>query len=375
MHEPARVSVPARVTIKNLNWNERLNSPSGAMIIKSETRAGDFWPWVRKLILDQPAYFAKMVGIPELASLRHLPIPESAISIDDVVDAYSRSNPSTSEVKTRAVRTFRKLASHADATTLADLTQERLLAWREHIERHPNIKSAGTRTGIYGQVKSILSFGMKEGLDQSQLRAALDRCKVLWTPEPLPPVRPMPISRQDFHTLLAGADPTWRAWLLLALNLAMTAEDLCQLKCEDFDLDAGTFVSIRVKTRRDRIPRAGVIWDETRQAMADLGSRSEYVFTSRHGTKFSKNSRVNMFAKLRKRVGLPDSVKMSHIRDAAYTTACQATSDERWARVLAGHRAPGLQDNYVLRNPEAVRPACEAVYGAFAPFPDSHPKT
>jgi hypothetical protein len=58
------------------------------------------------------------------------------------------------------------------------------------------------------------------------------------------------------------------------------------------------------------------------------------------------------------------------IRDGAYTAACQAPGvEEKWARLLAGHRSHGLQDSYVMRNPAIVRPACEAVYAAYGPFP------
>jgi hypothetical protein len=59
---------------------------------------------------------------------------------------------------------------------------------------------------------------------------------------------------------------------------------------------------------------------------------------------------------------LLEVVEFNSIRDGAYTVSCHATTDERWARVLAGYSAAGLQDMHVLRNPEATRPACEAVY-------------
>lgn len=365
MHQPETVKVPSTVRSESVPTGDGFSR----LILRAETPADDYWRWLREELIARPEYVAKMTGIPELANLRHLPLPKPAIQIEELVTAYERENPSTERSKRRAIITLRKLARSADARTLNDLTQERLSAWREKIETDPKLKSAGTRAGLYGQVKAVISFGLKVGMDEQQIRAALDRCKVLWTAEALPPVQPKPISREDYHTLLKASNETWRAWLLLALNLAMTVEDLVQLKWSDFDLEAGTYTAIRYKTRRKRIPRAGVLWAETMEAMEKLRRRSEHVFTSTHGTAYSKNSRVILFAKLRKKAGLPDTVKMNQIRDGAYTTAARATTDERWARVLAGHRAPGLQDNYVLRNPEAVRPACEAVYKAYGPFP------
>ena len=63
-------------------------------------------------------------------------------------------------------------------------------------------------------------------------------------------------------------------------------------------------------------------------------------------------------------------VKWSHLRDGAYTAAATAIGVEgKLARLLAGHKAYGLQDKCVLRNPHIVRPACDAVYNAYGPFP------
>lgn len=365
MQEPDTVDSPSTV--------RSTSTPTGdgftRIMLHAETPAGEFWPWLREQMITRPEYVAKMTGLPELANLRHLPLPKPPIKVDELIATYERHNPSTDRAKRRAVSTFRRLTRFADAKTLDDLTQEQLSAWREEIENDSKLASAGTRAGMYGQVKAVLSFGLKTGMDQQQIRGALDRCNVLWTGKAIPHVDPQPISREHFHRLLhAGGEP-WRSWLLLALNLAMTFEDLCELRWADFDMDKGTYAAIRVKTRRDRIPRAGVLWKETIEALQDLARRSQYVFTSTHGTRYNKNSRVNLFGKLRKKAGLPDTIKMNQIRDGAYTTAARATTDERWARVLAGHRAPGLQDAYVLRNPEAVRPACDAVHKAYGPFP------
>jgi hypothetical protein len=53
----------------------------------------------------------------------------------------------------------------------------------------------------------------------------------------------------------------------------------------------------------------------------------------------------------------------AQIRDAAFTAACRVSLDQ--ARVLAGHRMPGAVDHYVLRQPQFVRKACEAIRTLF----------
>lgn len=369
MQGPQLVDVPAQIGKAEPASPPDENGFTSGLIFKPEVPSESFWAWLRDQLITRPEYVAQMTGIPELANLRHLPLPKPAIKLEELVEVYMIHNPSKLYSRQRAVRTFRKLMRFTKAQTLDDLTQEKLTAWRNRIENDPKLRSAGTRVGLYGHVKAIIGFGLKMGMDQTQIRSALDRCKVLWTGDVIPHVDPRPISREHFHQLLEAGGEPWRPWLLLALNLAMTFEDLVQLQWKDFDLEKGTYAAIRVKTRRKRIPRAGVLWPETLEAIKKLPQRTEYVFTNRLGTRYSKNSRVNLFAKLRKKAGLPDDIYMSQIRDAAYTIAAQNAPDERLARVLAGHRAAGLQDNYVLRNLEFVRPACEAIYKAFGPFP------
>lgn len=58
----------------------------------------------------------------------------------------------------------------AQAETLDDLSQEALTAWRQ-VEDAGTLKSAGTRRAYYGRVKTIISFGLKCGMGQQQIRA------------------------------------------------------------------------------------------------------------------------------------------------------------------------------------------------------------
>jgi integrase len=329
------------------------------------------WAWVREQLITRPKYVAKMTDLPELAGFRNMTVPDASIKLTDLIAIYEKQNPSNINSKRRAMAIMNRLIAFTGAKTLADLTTEELSAWRQDIET--NVEGGGTKKNYYGKIKTIISFGLKVGMDQAQIRAALDRCAVLWTDTPLPSVQPKPISREHFHALLkkAGKAP-WRAWLLVSLNLCMSIEEVCGLLWKDFDLTKKTYAAIRAKTLQKRIPRAAVLWPETIQALKGLlklPNKGPYVFTSIRGTRYNKNTKLNDFAELREAAGLPDGVTFGTLRDGAYTAASHGTSDGRLARVLAGHRSPGLEDNYVLRNPEIVRPACEVVYKAYGPFP------
>lgn len=348
----------------------RLNLKRGHQVeAQADFDAASFWAAVRQELLTRPAYVAKMTGIPAVANLAHMEMPKPTLKLEAIIDTYQRLGPATDKSKAEAIKPLRRLMAHADAKTLLDLTTEKLQAFRDAIEADPHLASASTRRAYFARIKSVISFGLKAGLDSLQIRSTLDRCKVLWTAAPLPNVDPKPISREHLHKLLALAGRgTWRAWLLVGLNCCLHMEEVCALRWADIDLDAGTHRAIREKTRRKRIPRAAVLWAETIAELRALPRRGEYVFLSRHGSRYNKNTRVNQFAKLRIEAGLPDYVTFDTLRDGAYTAAIYGTSDERQAKVLAG-QAAGLSDNYVLRNPEFSRPASEAVYRMYGPFP------
>jgi integrase len=324
------------------------------------------WPWLRKMLSEQPAFMAKKIGIPELAGLRHLHLPQDSLKLSHIVNTYRDQNPSTDRVKRATISKFNRLIASTQAKTLDDLTPEKLTAFKKEVEESD--LEPGTKQFIFNKIKTVIAFGMRAGLDAVQLSAALARCKILWTADDQPGVDPKPISKADFHKLLAAGNGSWRGWLLAGLNLCMTFEDVCGLKWKDFDMEAGTYAAYRIKTRKKKIPRAGTLWPETLDVLKRIERKGPYVFTSSHGTRFSRNSRVNDFAELRDKAELPH-VTFSMLRDGAYTAAIKAKGvEEKFARVLAGHRSPGLQDHYVLRNPEIAKPACDAVYRAFGPF-------
>ena len=323
------------------------------------------WPWLRRLLIEHPDYVARMTGIPRLASLPTMDLPRASLKLSVLIDTYDIKNPSEARSKREALAVFKRMMNFIGATTLADLTTDALKRWRGDIEQ--TVGSAGTKTAYYGRIKTIISFGLKEGLDQDQINAALDRCKVLWTPDKIPQVDPHPISRKDFHKLLKVGGKNWEAILLCGLNFCMHLDEVLDLQWGELDLKKGTYASIRGKTEDRRIPRAATIWKETIKALKEVPRRGEspYVFTSSHGTRFNRNTKGNDFTDLRNAAELPE-VTFDHLRDGAYTAACQANGvDDKWARLLAGHKSPGLQDNYVLRNPAIVKPACDAVHRAY----------
>ncbi|MCL2648822.1 MAG: site-specific integrase [Phycisphaerales bacterium] len=354
-------------------------NPDGSTTLTQQISEAKIWAWVREQLINRPEYVAKMTGIPEIARLRYLPLPKPPITLEELFTAYTQKNGSTRETKETARRVWGRFVKFMDARTTNDLTTEKLQLFAAHTEK--TIDAPATRKFYYSKIKSVIAFGLKCGMDAEQIRATLDRTKVLWTSGHIPAPQPKPISKKDFHALLEFANTppwnVWRGWLLVGLNLCLHIGEVCELKWAEFDLNKGTYVAIRGKTKAHRIPRAATLWPETVQVLKELKAntigQSPYLFNSNRGTRYTRVARVDSFKDFKDAAGIP-YVTFDSIRDASYTAACQLCPDERWARLLAGHRSPGLQDSYVLRSLHIVKPACDAVYAAFGPFPKTKTK-
>lgn len=319
------------------------------------------WQWLKDQLARRPGYVAERLGIPSLA---HLAEVKESIGVATIERAYRQHAPVTERTKEGALACVHRLKKFTAASDLEQLTTTKLLAFRKVIESDRKLKSAGTRKAYYGRIKSVISFGKKCGLDTKTIDDALSRMSVLWTAEMTPPPKPHPISRENFHTLLEAANPRWKLFLLLGLNCCMSMDEVCDLKWDDFDLAAGTYAALRGKTVRKRIPRVAMLWPEVVEKLKALPRKGRYVFVSKHGTRFNRNTAVNRFRKFADTVGLKN-VTFNQIRDGAYSAAARGTTDSRQARVLAGHAADGWEDNYVLRNPDLAAQPCQSVYNAY----------
>ena len=106
---------------------------------------------------------------------------------------------------------------------------------------------------------------------------------------------------------------------------------------------------------------------ETVEALKQLPRRGNgpFLFTSPRGTRYNKNTKINDFKDFCGKCAVK-GVTFSHLRDGAYTAASHDRKvEDKYARLLAGHKNAGLSDKYVLRHPEIVRPATDAVYRSY----------
>src|SRR5687768_8911046 len=95
------------------------------------------------------------------------------------------------------------------------------------------------------------------------------------------------------------------------------------------------------------VVRVAVLWPRTVAALSALPRRTSAVFLT-NGTKMRHNYQTiyKAFKAIRTATNL-NEVQLSHIRDGAYTAACEAENvQEHHAEILAGH-GTGSKDRYV----------------------------
>ena len=176
----------------------------------------------------------------------------------------------------------------------------------------------------------------------------------------------------------------WKAILLTALNTCSYMKDICDMKFRDInrtegvDLKNGTLSMYRVKSS---IAKIAVLWNETIHAIMEYrelrGSDSNTVFVTRNNTPCLTSHLRKEWSKyikplastvateeMNKNINL-SFLEFSMIRDGCFTACAKAQLPIDQRNFVSGHKNVGTDDDYLLRQPEFAKPACDAIYSYF----------
>ncbi len=318
------------------------------------------WDRLGQLIRDNPKLAAQKLGIEEIGWLRTLRPPPPSVRLSELGECYVKKQPPLSaETIKKAKAHWNEFCGVVEVELLKDIEAAHIREY--HAVVYEALERGRSRTYVnhrFGHIKTILSHAKTLGIDQEQCQRVLTLCAML-KPPPSDPVDPKPISRADFHKLLGVCDAKWTAVLLLSLNACLYAAEVAAVRNDEVDLEKGTFVSSRRKTR---VARVAVLWPRTAAAIERYRRAnphlSESLFVSQNGMAYSANHIRRNFARRRRAAGI--EVEFNQLRDGAYTNAVASGVDVMQAQILAGHAA-GVKDHYVRRNPRMVEAACRAV--------------
>lgn len=326
----------------------------------SLTEEDAFFPWLRRLILENRQRVSERTGIESLAYLPELSKPAPSPRLEDLVECYAAKPGLSADEVARCRRFWQEFADLVGVDTLRELTHD-------HVEQYEaKIGAMGLAPKSvkhrYTRIRTVIAHAMKRGKGPEDCRAALDKLAMLQV-ESVNSLDPNPISPAAFwkiHTAAVEAgDQTFAAMMLFSLNAALYSSEAGAVRWADVDLKRGEFAARRNKTQ---VPRVACLWPETVAALKALPQERGTIFN----TSVQAYNRFSVHRDWTKHRAAADpkcEATFAMIRDAAFTLACRVSLDQ--ARVLAGHRLPGATDHYILRAPQFVKDACEAIRKEF----------
>lgn len=328
------------------------------------------WQKARELIL---------FDLPEARKRLNLPIrldgpvkPLKSISLQEIGNLYfqhPRFHRMSQRYRWEAKRYWKEFCRLVKVKTIQDITIPTIDSYQEAIYRISKERKWAGGASVnnrFSVVKTIFKNATKRTKDVMQIpeiervQGYLERLSYA----PKAKVNPKPISRQNYLLMLKSeVKPVYRAILLLALNCGMKPSGIVAIKKKNINLEDKTLHMPRPKTG---IIRVACLWDRTCEAIRELlGSvmnDSDYLFLNEAGRPLRRASINEWWMRRRRKLGIDQSVKFEHIRDATQTIPVE--NDPRCldeVRLIMGHTVAGIANSYLERRPNMVRKACQVI--------------
>ena len=379
-HRNERIHIPERNPIgRNVNFLPHIEpietekDPPQNLTLFHSVPSPEFWDTVRQVISINPKLAAQKTGIEQLAYLTDLKPPAPSKSLKEIGETYiSEKKKLTGKEAANSLTWWNEFIKITGAKTIADLTHDAVKKYREKIkadqlipfERAGKIapKSNSYTRSRFGKIAAVINYALAEiNLSQSD-RQTLGLKSLLKKP-PKPTSKPIDIDKDELTALLAKADDFDTALILTGLNCCFNPIDLARLKWDMIDMKNGVLRFDRHKSEHlagSAVVRVAVLWKRTMNALEKIRKDNELVFITREGP-MEKQTPNHRFKKLLKKAGITRKLTFTNLRDSAQTRAAELGVPMQTYQCLAGHKLPGVDDDYIRRNPNFVRQACEAI--------------
>lgn len=323
------------------------------------------WALVAEEIRTRPKWVSEQTGIEQIAYLTDLQAPEPLPSFAELEKVWEDYYPKK-EQKRRVLTAWKDFVSTAKVADLREITPQTAIAYRDAVwARKLSGKSQNNR---FTRIRRFISFCKDRAIAMDALNKTLVVLSLLKPSESGLNFDPHPVEPEDFRKMLDKAKGTDdEAMLLLMLNCAMYLEEVVNVKWDHIK-KANGYVGNRNKTAK--CLRVGVLWDETMKAIEALPRKGEHLFYGSRGKPITCSGMRKRWRLLREAAKVP-WVQPSHLRDGAIQAMSEAGVSEKLSLLVEGHRAAGMSDHYVKRNPAMVAPACEAIHRAYFPKKES----
>jgi len=344
--------------------------------------------------------FIKM-GREDLAGVIHLPknftLPRTKLR--DMLDWYFDYEERSTDTKKKVKPHFLEFVDIVNVDFMEQVSNDHIQAYRKRIIA---LKKAGFHTKTYlkhrfDAVKRIFRHAKLHMENKAELNNKIDALEAILSVDSEGETKnAKPIEVNQMQWLLRAMDQKpknraeklrlakWKAILLTALNTCSYMKDVCDMtfkptnSIEGVDLEGGTLSMYRVKSS---IAKIAVLWQDTIEAILHYrelrDSDSNYVFVTRNDTPCLTSHLRKEWSKyikplaskvasdeMDKKIDL-SFLEFSMIRDGCFTACAKAHLPIDQRNFVSGHKNLGTDDDYLLRQPELAKPACDAIYAYF----------
>jgi integrase len=318
-----------------------------------------FWARVTRELLTRKQYAAERTGIEKLAYLDDLKPPEALPTFQEMEDVWRKHCRASDEQRRKVLHDWNDFATTAQVQTLKDIEPDVVIVYRDAV--YARKVSGKSQQNLFTRIRRLVSFARARAMAVQECSRVLQCLSLLVPSESTVSLDPKPIDVDDWKKLLKTATGDDKVMLLVMLNCAMYLGEVVALKWRD--IKGEYILTHRAKT--DKVVRLATLWPETKAALAGVRHHGDHVFIAAHGRRLGIKGAELRWRELRKAAGVQE-VTSSQLRDGAATAAAEAGIEPTIINLLLGHRS-GINDHYVKRAPERVRPACDAVYAKYFP--------
>lgn len=341
------------------------------------------------------------MGREDLAGIIHLPknftLPRTKLA--EMLKWYFEYEERSPDTQKKVVPHFNEFCDIVNVDYMEQITNEHIKAYRQRII---DFKKRGfhTKTFLrhrYDAVKRIFRHAKLHIENKAELNNKIDALEAILSVDSEGEKKnAKPIEVNQMHWLLRATEQTpknrvealrlakWKAILLTALNTCSYMKDLCDMTIKNtnstvgVDLQAGTLSMYRVKTS---IAKVAVLWKETVEAILHYrelrDTDSIHLFVSRNNSPCLRSHLRKEWSKyikpLASKVASDETgdkinlsfLEFSMIRDGCFTACAKAHLPIDQRNFVSGHKNLGTDDDYLLRQPELAKPACDAIYSYF----------
>lgn len=334
-----------------------------ALVGKPEEAWPKFWRYVANEIITKPKWVAEQTGIEKLGYLTNLKPPEKLPTFAELRKLWE-DHAKCSVEQMKKVRTgWDHFVETTGASRLEDISPALAIDYRDAL--HDSGYGGKTQAHFIAGIRRVLTNAKDRAVAMTAVSTALTYLELLKPSEVAEAADPKPIEVAEWKTLYAAAESADdKALLLLCLNGAFYLKEAIELEWED--VKDGCIVTNRQKT--GRCIRVCTLWKETTDALGEMKRRGDKLFYTYQGQPIKICGAFRRFGEVRGRAKLTDGTKLtvtaSQLRDGAYTAAVEAGVSFQFCQLLAGHSC-GMADKYVKRQPQMVKPACDAIYSKY----------